>query len=126
MNPRAIRDFFTSKFGLFVVFVLAAFGGLFIYGKRDANERHAAGVSRSTKKVELGQMRAPLSQGLEDGVPQKAEVSDDGKSGIVAFRPLAMTKTEPRVAREKAAEKPRKVRYRTLLASYNSQPVAQE
>jgi hypothetical protein len=32
MNPRAIRNFFASKFGLFLVFVAVLFGGLLVYG----------------------------------------------------------------------------------------------
>lgn len=128
MNPRAVRNFFTSRFGLFVVFVAVLFGGLFVYGQRDAGEREAARASRGAKKVELGQMGAPLSQGLEDGVPQKASALTGKKGGgIVAFRPATAKQTEPRPAtRAIDEEKPRKVRYRTLLAAYNAQPVAQQ
>lgn len=126
MNPRAIRNFFTSKFGLFVVFVGLLFSGLFVYGQRQANDRDATRASRGAKKVELGQMGAPLSQGLEDGVPQKAAPADGPKgNGIVAFRPAVMKSTTATSAREAPVEKPRKVRYRTLLAAYDAQPVAQ-
>jgi hypothetical protein len=128
MNPRAVRNFFTSKFGLFAVFVAVLFTGLLVYGQRDANEREATRASRGAKKVELGQMGAPLSQGLEDGVPQKASGTAPTKgSGIVAFRPTSMKQAEPRpAARAPVEEKPRKVRYRTLLAAYTAQPVAQQ
>lgn len=126
MNPRAVRNFFTSKFGLFVVFVFVLFSGLLVYGQRQSSERESARASRGAKKVELGQMGAPLSQGLEDGIPQKVEPEGSHKSGLVAFRPASLTKTEAKPARERATEeKPRKVRYRTLLAAYNAQPVAQ-
>ena len=125
MNPRMVRNFFTSKFGLFVVFVGILFTGLFVYGQRQATERDVARANRSTKKVELGQMGAPLSQGLEDGVPQKASVKGDGKSGIVAFRTASLTKGEAPPMHARADAKPRKVQYRTLLAAY-AQPVAQQ
>ena len=126
MNPRIVRNFFTSKFGLFAVFVGVLFSGLFVYGQRQASGREHARASRERKKVELGQMGAPLSQGLEDGVPQKADVKGAKTGGIVAFRPASMTKTEARPVRERVEEKPRKVRYRTLLAAYNAVPVAQQ
>lgn len=116
MNPRLLKNFFTSRFGLFVVFVAVLFTGLFVYGQRQASAREIARAQHGGKKVELGQMGAPLSQGLEDGVPQKP--TSAGKAGIVAFRPAALTKTEPRAARPAAAEPPRKQRYRTLLAAY--------
>jgi hypothetical protein len=124
MNPRVIRNFFTSKFGLFVVFVFVLFGGLFVYGQHQSNAQDVARASRGAKKVELGQMGAPLSQGLEDGVPQKPDARGDGKAGIVAFHPAAMSKSESRPARTAAAEKPHRVHYRTLLAAYDPQPAS--
>jgi hypothetical protein len=127
MNPRAVRSFLTSKFGLFVVFVFVLFTGLFVYGQRQVSDRESARASRGTKKVDLGQMGRPLSQGLEDGIPQRADANGDHKSGLVAFRPATLTKTEAKPVRERPAdEKPRKVRYRTLLAAYDAQPVAQQ
>lgn len=126
MNPRLIRNFFTSKFGLFVVFVGILFTGLFVYGQRQASDRDVAHAGRGAKKVELGQMGAPLAQGLEDGVPQKAAVKGENKSGIVAFRPASLTKGDAAPPRPRAEAKPRKVQYRTLLAAYSAQPVAQQ
>ncbi len=126
MNPRMVRNFFTSKFGLFVVFVGVLFTGLFVYGQRQATDREAARATRGAKKVELGQMGAPLSQGLEDGVPQTAPVKGGSKSGLVAFRPASLTKGEAPAPRPRAEAKPRKVQYRTLLAAYNAQPVEQQ
>ncbi len=126
MNPRAVRNFVKSKFGLFVVFVFVLFGGLFVYGQRQATDRQSARASRGAPKVEVGQMGAPLSQGLEDGVPQKVATKGEGKNGgIVAFRPVAMKQTDSRPPRTAREEKPRKVTYRTLLAAYDAQPVAQ-
>ena len=126
MNPRALRNFFTSKFGLFVVFIGLLFTGLFVYGQRQTNDRDTSRASRGAKKVELGQMGAPLSQGLEDGMPQKAASADAPKgNGIVAFRPAVMKTTTVQPARTAPAAQPRKVRYRTLLAAYHAQPVAQ-
>jgi len=74
MNPRAIGNFFKSKFGLFVVFVVVLFSGLALYGRHQAQEREAAKLAaQNAKKVELGQVRVPLDQGLESGVPQQAK-----------------------------------------------------
>jgi hypothetical protein len=126
MNPRLVRNFFTSKFGLFLVFVAVLFTSLFVYGQRQASERETNRAKKGAQKVELGQMGAPLSQGLEDGVPQKVDAKGAKSAGIVAFRPASLTKTEARPVREQPPEKPRKVRYRTLLAAYNAVPVAQQ
>lgn len=116
MNPRTVRNFLTSKFGLFIVFVTVLFSGLFVYGQQQAGERNAA-RARGAKKVELGQMNAPLSHGMEDGLPQKTAPRADG--GIVAFRPAVLKKTErPTVERKKSERRP-KVRYQTLLAAYD-------
>lgn len=123
MNPRAVRNFLASKFGLFVVFVTVLFSGLFVYGQHQADGRKAS-RSGGAKKVELGQMQAPLSQGLEDGLPQKTAARGDGQGGIVAFRPAVMKKTERAAPEQKKAAQPQKVRYRTLLAAYDPQPSA--
>jgi hypothetical protein len=74
MNPRALGNFFKSKFGLFVVFVVVLFAGLWIYGQKQAGEREAAKLAaQKNKKVELGQMKVPLNQGLESGTPQQVK-----------------------------------------------------
>lgn len=124
MNPRAVRNFLTSRFGVFVVFVCVLFGGLFVYGQRQAGERSRERANRGPRNIELGQMGAPLTQGLEDGLPQKSKAPRDGQTGIVAFRPGGAAKTEAPPAREPAPEKPRKIQYRTLLAAYDPPPVA--
>lgn len=140
MNPRALGNFFKSKFGLFVVFVVVLFGGLWIYGQRQAGEREAAKLAaQRSKKVELGQMKVPLNQGLESGTPQQVNPigtkAPDGElvaGGIVPFRPappVAMQQAPAKAlagntksAPAKAEPKPRKVRYASLLAIYESPP----
>lgn len=133
MNPRAIGNFFKSKFGLFVVFVVVLFSGLAIYGRHQAQEREAAKLAaQSAKKVELGQVRVPLDQGLESGLPQQAKpaMATSGKEpsttgGIVPFRPVANASSAPPAAKVASVpeSKPRKVRYASLLASYEAPPV---
>jgi len=133
MNPRAIVNFFKSKFGLFVVFVVVLFSGLALYGRHQAQEREAAKLAaQSAKKVELGQVRVPLDQGLESGLPQQAKpaVAKSGNdsaeaNGIVPFRPAATT-TVAKAGAPAAEPKPRKVRYASLLASYEAPPVQAE
>lgn len=64
-------------------------------------------------------------KGLEDGFPQKVASSAESKNGgIVAFRPVAMKQADARRLRDAREEKPRKVKYRSLLAAYDPQPVA--
>jgi len=133
MNPRAIVNFFKSKFGLFVVFVVVLFSGLALYGRHQAQEREAAKLAaQSAKKVELGQVRVPLDQGLESGLPQQAKpaMAKSGNdpveaNGIVPFRPAANT-TAAKAGAPSAEPKPRKVRYASLLASYEASPVHAE
>ncbi len=132
MNPRALKNFLTSKFGLFVVFVAVLFGGLWIYGRNQAQQKQASRVAARAKKVDLGKMRIPLNAGLENGTPQQTSVHDavstgnDGK--IVPFRPpVGTVETAAPVAKPEAAKppkKPRKIRYQTLLAAYEPPPVA--
>ena len=97
MNPRNLGNFFKSKFGLFVVFVVVLFGGLWMYGRHQAGEREAAKLAaQKGKKIELGQVKVPLNQGLESGVPQQVKApaksaaeKDPVSGGIVPFRPAA-------------------------------------
>lgn len=139
MNPRNIGNFFKSKFGLFIVFVVVLFSGLAIYGRQQSQEREAAKLAaQNTKKVELGQVRVPLDQGLESGLPQQARphvVAQAGEpttaGGIVPFRPAAPVAAgaagqKPHPATPAAEPKPRKVRYASLLASYEAPPVRSE
>ena len=140
MNPRKIWDFLRSKFGLFVVFVVVLFVGLWLYGRQHDQRQQAANlVVQGAKNVELGQVRVPLEQGLENGLPQQVAPSAAESSGptgtdgqLVPFRPAPMPAAvatppaapAPRVAEErKAPEKPRKRHFATLLASYS--PVAE-
>jgi len=137
MNPRAISNFFKSKFGLFVVFVVVLFSGLALYGRHQAQEREAAKLAaQNAKKVELGQVRVPLDQGLESGVPQqakptaaKSESEPAAANGIVPFRPATTGTTAPVAAKAGAPApepRPRKVRYTSLLASYDAPPARLE
>jgi hypothetical protein len=141
MNPRNLGNFFKSKFGLFVVFIVVLFSGLWIYGRHQAREREAAKLAApNPKKIDLGQVRVRLDQGLENGVPQQARrptgpqtEKDASTDGIVPFRP-ATPKTAraaaPGGARTGSAQKvevkPHKVRYASLLASYEAPPAKTE
>lgn len=137
MNPRSLGNFLKSKFGLFVVFVVVLFSGLWIYGRHQVSERDAAKLAvQDTKKIALGQVQVPLDKGLESGVPQQARPTagsqneKDGAGGeIVPFRPpaaVAPTSTVPAGARAvpatKSEPKPRKLRYASLLAAYGAPP----
>jgi len=144
MNPRALGNFFKSKFGLFVVFVVVLFGGLWIYGQKQAGEREAAKLAaQKNKKVELGQMKVPLNQGLESGTPQqvkpegaKPAEGEPVAGGIVPFRPAPPVVVQQastnalagnaRPAPARAELKQRKVRYASLLASYEAPPARTE
>lgn len=129
MNPRAVQHFFTSKFGLFLVFVAVLFGGLWVYGRNQTEAKEADREAATTKKVALGQVRMPLNQGLEAGVPQRAGVPDPAEGGassdgkIVPFRsaePAAAALAHPGSAKAgtKPATQSHRVRYQTLLATY--------
>lgn len=124
MNPRALKSFLTSKFGFFVAFVAVLFTGLFVYGEQQARDKQSGRAARGSPKGELGQMQVPLSQGLEDGVPRQATNEKQGRNGIVPFHTVALNAAPakaPGVERSaKAPEKPRKVRYQTLLAAYDA------
>lgn len=141
MNPRSILNFLKSKFGLFVIFVVVLFSGLWIYGRQQAGERQAAKLAASgAKKIELGRVQVPLDRGLENGLPQQVEPTDNaqngrvaGGGGIVPFRPQAASvgTTAAAVgakagAAQKPEPKPRKIHYASLLASYNAPPANPE
>ena len=144
MNPRNFGNFFKSKFGLFVVFVAVLFSGLWMYGRHQAGEREAAKLAaQKGKKIELGQVKVPLNQGLESGVPQQVKApaksateKDPVPGGIVPFRPAApapvtsatgATANNARTGSAQPAEpKPRKIRYASLLASYDAPPARAE
>ena len=135
MNPRNVGNFLRSRFGLFLVFVVVLFSGLAIYGRQQATERQVARLAaQNGRKAELGQVRMALDKGLEDGMPQQArratragaeaEVTGDG---IVPFRP-APNQMAPKPAKSATAapteSAPRKVRYASLLASYEAPPAS--
>ena len=134
MNPRAVGNFFRSKFGLFVVFVAVLFSGLWIYGQRQAAQKEVARLAaQNSPKVTLGQVRVPLDQGLESGVPQAVRPPSGSTSdvttdnGIVPFRPpvvstkvVALPTAAP--APSKVEAKPKKIRYASLLATYEAPP----
>jgi len=140
MNPRNIGNFFKSKFGLFVVFVVVLFSGLWLYGRHQASEREAEKLAaQNTKKIELGQVKVPLNQGLENGVPQQTRgpVSaqtgkEPAETGIVTFRPAPPATGAVATAGAKAGgptaqePKPRKIRYASLLATYDAAPARNE
>lgn len=137
MNPRAVGNFLRSKFGLFLIFVAVLLSGLAIYGKHQANGREAAKLAaQSSKKVELGQMKMPLDRGLEDGMPQQAGTPTAAQpggtvagDGIVPFRPATGVPTKAGTAAgpsQPTHAKPRKVRYASLLASYQEPPSREE
>jgi hypothetical protein len=134
MNPRAVKNFLTSKFGLFVVFVAVLFGGVWLCGRNQAEQRQAARVAAAAKKTELGKVKVPLNEGLESGLPQQTgavrdpaaqPVNEVGDGRIVPFRaptpqpaaPVAAKKSEP-------VRQPRKIRYQPLLAAYDPVPPA--
>lgn len=126
MNPRALKNFFTSKFGLFVVFVAVLFGGVWLYGRNQAEQKQAVRLAAASKRANLGRVRMPLNEGLENGLPQQTtavhdasgRLDDDGK--IVPFRPPAPPSSTPApvAKRTEPAKQPRKIRYPTLLAAY--------
>ncbi len=136
MNPRSLARFLKSKFGLFVIFVAVLFTGLWIYSRHQAGVREAEKLAaQSRKKVELGQMRMPLNQGLENGLPQQARPAGESTSekpapgnGIVPFRPAVPATAEAPGAKAgantrpapKQEPKPRKIRVASLLASYDA------
>ena len=128
MNPRAIKNFFVSKFGLFVVFVGVLFSGLFVYGRNHAEQKEATRLTAAAKKTELGKVKMPLDDGLEAGTPQatgSGEKSDRGR--IVPFRPpsaqpVAAAAVSAPTRTADRTKQPRKVRYQTLLAAYAPPP----
>lgn len=132
MNPRAVRNFLTSKFGLFVLFVAVLFGGVWIYGRNQAEQKQAERLAATAKKAELGKVRLPLNEGLENGLPQQAgatrevaQATPAGDGKIVPFRPPAAPVATPAVAKStEPAKQPRKIHYRTLLAAYEPTPPA--
>jgi hypothetical protein len=143
MSPRSVANFLKSKFGLFVVFVLVLFSGLGIYGKQQADARQASKLAaQNPRKVEVGQVRLPLNKGLESGVPQQVRPStgpQDEQSPtspeIVPFRqsppppappPVPVPVSPSVTVAPKAEPKPKKIRYASLLASYEVIPAKVE
>ncbi len=140
MNPRSVGSFLRSRFGLFIVFVVVLFSGLWIYGAHQTKEREAEKLAaQGRKRIELGRVRLALNQGLEDGVPQQVRPEGDsqndkdaGGNGIVPFRPPPAGTATVAVARPgskatpgpKGGPKPRTVHYAPLLAGYESPAIS--
>lgn len=133
MNPRALGNFFKSKFGLFVIFVIVLFSGLWIYGQHHAGEAENSARGKN-RKVELGQVKVPLTQGLESGTPQQVKPEPLHRSegatspgGIVPFRPASPVAAQlpaqnASTPLKKSESKPRKLQHTSLLASYATPP----
>lgn len=127
MNPRALKNFLTSKFGLFAVFVFAMFGGVWIYGRNQAEQRQTARLGATANKTDLGQVRQPLNEGLESGLPQQTGAARNGQANpagdgkIVPFHPPAIP-TATAAKGTEPAKPPRKIRYQPLLAAYDPAP----
>ena len=125
MNPRAIKNFFTSKFGLFLVFVGVLFSGLFVYGHSQAEQRETARLAASAKKTDLGKVNVPLNDGLESGLPQQAGTDaprGKGDGRIVPFRPVNAAAASAPARTTEAPRPPRKIRYQSLLTAYAPPP----
>lgn len=121
MNPRSVKNFLTSRFGVFVMFVAVLFSGLWLYGRSEADEKQARRAA-SAKRAELGRVQMPLDQGLENGVPQQAGAPDSGQAKgegrIVPFRPPTGTPAAAPAKSSEPVKQPRKIKYQTLLAAY--------
>lgn len=129
MNPRRFTQFLRSRFGLFLVFVAALFIGVWFFGRHQMRDRQAARMApQAGTHVDLGQVSEPLGKGLDGGVPQRAALRRSAEGGIVPFNPPAGSAKVAKGAAE-APPKPKKVRYESLLASYEPPspgvPVAQ-
>ncbi len=137
MNPRRLADFLRSRFGLFVIFVAVLFIGLWLYSRHRSEAEAAKALEAQRKReVELGRVRIPLDQGLENGLPQEVRPSagDTGESaepgnGIVPFRPPPASVQIIRAPAQNDVHaapppppKPRKLRYASLLAGYSPVP----
>lgn len=125
MNPRSIKNFLTSKFGLFVVFLAVLFSGLWMYGRSQVEQKRATQLSAQRgAKVDLGRVKIALNQGLEGGIPQRAghdaPQKDNAADGtIVPFHPPG---EDPVTGGTRDAEKSHKISYQTLLFSYAPAP----
>lgn len=122
MNPRRAWDFLRSRFGLFLAFVAVVFIASWFFGRHEVRERQAARLAVRGKQVDLGQVSEPLGGGLENGTPQRA--ARPGQGGFVPFNPppTAVASAAPKAAQDPAPQKPKKIRYPSLLASYDPPP----
>ena len=120
MNPRRFTQFLRSRFGLFLVFVAALFIGVWFFGRHQMRDRQVARMApQAGTHVDLGQVSEPLGRGLEGGVPRRAAVRRSAEGGIVPFNPPAASAKVAKGATE-VPPKPKKVRYESLLASYEA------
>jgi hypothetical protein len=123
MNPRRFTQFLRSRFGLFLVFVAALFIGVWFFGRHQMRDRQVARMApQAGTRVDLGQVSEPLGRGLEGGVPRRAAVRRSAEGGIVPFNPPAASAKVAKGATE-VPPKPKKVRYESLLASYEAPAV---
>lgn len=139
MSPRKAWEFLTSKFGLFLVFLAVLFVGLWIFGNRQGKAKQAERLAHAKQEVEVGQVKIPLTEGLEDRLPQQVNAtasesaaSTDGR--LVPFRPATnpppatvAPPPPPKLSQEKNQSPPpppRKIHHRSLLVSYSPPPEA--
>ena len=123
MNPRRFTQFLRGRFGLFLVFVAALFIGVWFFGRHQMRDRQVARMApQAGTHVDLGQVSEPLGRGLEGGVPRRAAVRRSAEGGIVPFNPPAASAKVAKGATE-VPPKPKKVRYESLLASYEAPAV---
>jgi len=127
MNPRSIKNFLTSKFGLFVVFLAVLFSGLWMYGRSQVEQKRTTQLSAQRgAKVDVGRVKVALNQGLEGGIPQRAgrdapQKNDATDGTIVPFHPPG---GDPATGGARDAEKSHKISVQTLLFSYAAPPPA--
>jgi len=127
MNPRRFTQFLKSRFGLFLLFVVALLSGVWFFGRHQVRDRQAARLApQAGTHVDLGQVSVPLGKGLEDGVPKRAggprSAQADKNGGLVAFSPPSAQTAPRRGATDAPPPKPKKIRYASLLASYEAPP----
>lgn len=126
MNPRRLWEFLRSRFGLFVIFIVAIFAGSWLLGRHALTNRQSSRLALRGARADLGQVSEQLGQGLQSGTPQTPNGSrskaNDGT--LVPFDPPAPGNVPARPAAPKAAAPPKKIHYAALLAGYQVPPAA--
>jgi hypothetical protein len=125
MNPRRLLLFLRSRFGLFLIFVAILFVGVWFFGRHQIRDRQAARMApQAGTHVNLGQVSEPLEKGFEGGVPRQAALRHSAQAGgLVPFNPPS-AKPMAKAGPEAVPAKPKKVRYESLLASYEAPPAS--